>query len=277
MELEPDNLLLDLPQRDPRAETVIHPTALIGKGAQIGKGVHIGPYCVIGPKVQLHDQVMIDAHVTVQGRTTIGARSAVYSFATIGVIPQDLKYKGEDAELVIGEENSFRQYTNVSIGTEGGGGRTTIGRRNLFMVYVHVAHDCVVKNNCVFANGVSLAGHVTLEDRAFVGGHVAIHQFCRIGTRAMLAGGSMVTQDVPPYTMVQGDRAKPAGLNVVGLKRAGFDNDAVKDIKAMYRLLYSENLTLEDAIARMEQEVGDTAYRRVFVEFLRSSERGVCR
>ena len=275
--MDADITLADLPEATGSGEVRIHPTAIVEKGAQLGKGVQIGPFCVVGPKAVLHDYVRLDSHVTVQGRTTIGARSAVYQFATLGVIPQDLKFRNEDTELIIGAENSIRQYVNISIGTEGGGGRTVIGRRNLLMVYVHVAHDCVVGDNCVFANSVSLAGHVTVRDHAFIGGYAGVHQFVKVGELAMLGGGSMVVQDVPPFVMVQGDRAAPIGLNMVGLKRAGFTTDEVKDLKAMYRLLYNEGLTLEDCLARIERDVADSRWRKMFTQFLKASERGVCR
>jgi UDP-N-acetylglucosamine acyltransferase len=275
--LEKDNSLFDIPAMDLNAPVEIHPTAVVAPGAQLGRGVVVGPFSVIGPKVQLGDNVHIASHVTIENRTTVGARTVIYQFATVGVVPQDLKFHGEDAELIIGEENSIRQYSNLSIGSESGGGITKIGRRNLLMVYTHVAHDCQVGDNIVLVNGVSLAGHVTIQDRAFVGGHSAIHQFCRIGTRAMIGGGSIVVQDVPPYCMVQGDRAAPVGLNVVGLRRAGFSAESLRDLKAMYRFLYSENLTLDDAISKMESELGDSEERRTFIAFLRSSERGVCR
>ena len=275
--MDADITLADLPEATGSGEVRIHPTAIVEKGAQLGKGVQIGPFCVVGPKAVLHDYVRLDSHVTVQGRTTIGARSAVYQFATLGVIPQDLKFRNEDTELIIGAENSIRQYVNISIGTEGGGGRTVIGRRNLLMVYVHVAHDCVVGDNCVFANSVSLAGHVTVRDHAFIGGYAGVHQFVKVGELAMLGGGSMVVQDVPPFVMVQGDRAAPIGLNMVGLKRAGFTTDEVKDLKAMYRLLYNEGLTLEDCLARIERDAADSRWRKMFTQFLKASERGVCR
>ena len=275
--LETDHHLFDIPSPQIGAPVEIHPTAIVAPGAQLGTGVVIGPYSIIGPKVQLGDQVRVGSHVTIENRTTIGARSVIYQFATIGVVPQDLKFRGEDAQLIIGEENSIRQYVNISIGSESGGGLTKIGRHNLLMVYSHVAHDCVIGDNVVVVNGVALAGHVTIQDRAFIGGLSAIHQFCRVGTRAMIGGGSMVVQDVPPYCMVQGDRAAPVGLNVVGLRRAAFSAELIKDLKSMYRLLYSEGLTIEDAIARIELETGDTTERRNFVDFLKTSERGVCR
>lgn len=269
--------LYDVPAADLQAPVVIHPTAIVEKGADLGRGVRIGPFCVIGAKAVIGDNVHIGSHCTVEGRTTIGARTSIHQFCSIGVAPQDLKYTGEDTTLTIGEENSLRQYVNISLGSDNGGGQTIIGRRNLFMVYSHVAHDCVVGDNIVFANGATLGGHVTVDSYAVLGGCCAVHQFCKIGPRAMIGGGSMVVQDVPPYTMVQGDRAKPIGLNIVGLKRAGLSMDSVRDIKAMYRLLYSEGLTVDDCLLRIEAEVSESDYRRVFTDFLRSSERGVCR
>jgi UDP-N-acetylglucosamine acyltransferase len=268
--------LWDLPPAG-GADTKIHPTAIVAKGAQIGRGVEIGPYCIIGAQAVIHDDVRLVANVIVENRTTIGSRTIVHPFATLGAIPQDLKYGGEAAELIIGTENSIRQYVNMSIGTEGGGNKTVVGRRSIFMVNVHIGHDSVVGDNCIFANGVSLGGHVTIGDHAVLGGHAAVHQFCHVGMRSMTAGGSMVVQDIPPFCMVHGDRAVINGLNVVGLRRAGFSKDDINDIKNMYRLLYSENLTVEDAILRMEAEIGDTQWRREFVNFLRQSERGVCR
>lgn len=269
--------LFDIPLVDNSAPVVIHPTAIVDPKAKLGVGVKIGPYCVVGPKVILGDQVCLESHVSVMGRTHIGARTVIYPFASIGVYPQDLKYNGEDGVLEIGEENSIRHYANLSIGTEGGGGKTTIGRHNLFMVSTHVAHDCQVADNIVFANNASLAGHVHVGSHAVLGGFSAVHQFCRIGPRAMIAGGSIVVQDVPPYTTVQGDRAKPFGLNLVGLKRAGYSTEQVKEFKNMYRLLYNEGLTVEDCMMRIQKEVAQSPEREEFISFLQQSERGVCR
>jgi UDP-N-acetylglucosamine acyltransferase len=269
--------LFDIPTGRDGDEVRIHPTAVVEKGAELGKGVVVGPFCVVGSKVVLEDYVRLDSHVTVSNRTRLGTKSVVYQFSTIGVYPQDLKYRGEDSELIIGPENSFRQYCNVSIGSEAGGGKTVIGRRNLFMVYSHVAHDCKVADNCIFANGVSLAGHVEVQSHAVIGGHAAVHQFCKVGYRSMTGGGSMVVQDVPPFTTVQGDRATPQGLNLVGLKRSGYTSDEIKDIKTMYRLLYNENLTVDDALVRIESELQPSDHRKLFCDFLRAAKRGVCR
>lgn len=274
---EQDLSLFDIPQSDLTGSVEIHPTAIVDPKASLGVGVKIGPYCIVGPKVVLGDQVKLESHITISNRTTVGARTVIYPFATIGVYPQDLKFNGEDGTLEIGPENSIRQYVNLSIGSAGGGGRTVIGRRNLFMVYAHVAHDCQVADNIVFANNSSLAGHVHVGSHVVMGGFSAVHQFCRIGSRAMVAGGSIVVQDVPPFTTVQGDRAKPFGINLVGLKRAGYQTEQIKDFKNLYRLLYNEGLTVEDCITKIEAEISDSAQRREFVAFLNQSERGVCR
>lgn len=257
--------------------TEIHNSAIVAKSAVIGQGVKIGPYAVVGPQVVLEDHVEVGPHAVVDRRTRVGARSKISAFASIGALPQDLKYRGEDTELIIGTDNQFREYANVSIGTAGGGSKTVIGNNNLFMVYTHVAHDCVVGNNCIFANSVALAGHVHVDDHAVLGGLSAVHQFCRIGSLAMIAGGAMVVQDVPPFVMVHGDRAVPNGLNVVGLRRAGTKAEELAAVKSMYRLLFNENLTVDDAIARMQAEVPDSKWRQAFIDFLGKSERGVCR
>jgi UDP-N-acetylglucosamine acyltransferase len=276
-ETSQDLTLFDIPGADAPTAVEIHPTAIVAKGAQLGVGVRIGPYCVISDKAILGDYVQLASHVSVENRTTVGARTVVYQFATLGVNPQDLKFHGEDTVLEIGEENSIRQYVNMSIGSAAGGGITRIGRRNLFMAYSHVAHDCSVGSNLVFANGATLGGHVQIGDHAVIGGLAAVHQFVRIGSRAMIGGGSMVVQDVPPFVMVQGDRARPNGLNVVGLRRSGYGADALRDLKNMYRLLYSEGLTVEDALKRIQDEVEPSRFRTEFVEFVQSSHRGVCR
>lgn len=259
------------------AETKVHPTAVVAKGAELDRGVVIGPYAIIGPKVRLGEGVKIGSHASVVGKTTIGAHSKVYSFASIGSDPQDLKYQGEDTELRIGSYNSIREYVNISTGTVGGGGLTSVGDHNLIMVYSHIAHDCHVGNRCVFANGVHLAGHVIVEDHVVFGGMSGGHQFCRFGERAMVAAGAIVVQDVPPYCLVQGDRARINGLNVVGLRRSGMSRERISDIKNMFKILYNENLTVDDAIRRIEAEISESPERSRFLDFLRASERGVCR
>lgn len=255
----------------------IHASAIVSKGAEIGNGVTIGAFSTIGPKVVLADGVTIGSHVVVDGRTRIGSGTEIHPFASIGIRPQDLKYRGEDTELVIGERNQIREYVNISIGTEGGGGKTQIGNGNLIMVYCHIAHDCIIGNSCIIANAAAIAGHVTIRDFAVLGGVVAVHQFTKIGEMAMVAGGSMVAQDVPPYCMVHGNRAVINGLNVVGLRRSGWPSERINDVKNMYKFLYSSSLTMADAIEKIEAEIPESEQRRTFVDFLKSSDRGVCR
>ena len=261
-----------------RKEVFIHPTAIADKRKlKLGRSVYIGPYAVVGPDVCLEDDVYIEAHASVLGKTTIGPRTRIWSFATVGSMPQDLKYRGENAELVIGADNAIREYVNISIGTTGGGSKTVIGSRNLVMVYCHIGHDCKIGDDTVFANAVSLAGHVIVQDRVVLGGLAAIHQFCRIGRIAMIAGGAMVTQDVPPCCMAHGDRARISSLNLVGLKRSGLSEDAQQNIKRMFRIVFHEHLTLDDAMKSIDQEIASSEEKKMFMEFLKNSERGICR
>lgn len=258
-------------------ESKIHATAIVHPGAELGSDVIVGPYCVVGPKVKLANKVKLDSHVLVEGRTTVGEGTRIHSFASIGITPQDLKYKGEDTELDIGSHNSIREYVNISIGTDEGSGKTIIGSHNLIMVYAHIAHDCIIGNHCILANSAAIAGHVEIDDYAVIGGIVGIHQFCKIGKLAMLGAGSMVAQDVAPYCMVHGDRATMNGLNLVGLRRAGVGTENLSAIKEMYRLVFKSQLTQEDALANILETVPDSEYRQNFVAFLKSSHRGLCR
>ncbi len=255
----------------------IHPRALVYQGAKIGKGVVVGPNAVVGPLVTLHDNVIIDPGAVITGKTTIGEGTKVSPYATLGAPPQDLKYKGEETELHIGKNNRICEYVNISLGTVGGGGLTKVGDNNLIMAYTHIAHDCNIGSNCVFANGVHLAGHVVVKNNVTFGGISGAHQFCSFGERAMVAAGSIVVQDVPPFCMVQGDRARISGLNVVGLRRSDFGKERLADIKNMFKILYNENLTLEDAIGRMKTEIPASEQRDSFVSFIENSHRGICR
>jgi UDP-N-acetylglucosamine acyltransferase len=264
-------------QTTDKTATSIHPTAIVYPGAQLGYGVVVGPYSIIGEQARIGDGTEIGPHVVIDGRVTIGKKNLISAFASLGSRPQDLKYHGESTELFIGDSNMFREYSNVSLGTEGGGGKTIIGNDNLFMVSTHVAHDCVIGNHVIAANCVALGGHVVIGDRAVLGGLAAVHQFCRIGSYAMIAGGAMVTQDVVPYGMVQGDRARITGLNVVGIRRLGLKNAELQTIKNMYHLVFDSNLTIEDAIERILKDVEASDQRQVWIDFLRKSERGVCR
>lgn len=259
------------------SDTVIHPTAIVEQGASLGVGVRVGPFSVIGAKAVIGDRTEIQSHVVISGRVQMGCENLVSSYASIGSRPQDLKFKGEDSELIIGERNMLREYCNISLGTEGGGGKTIVGSDNLFMVYTHIAHDCRVGNRVIAANNVALAGHVIVDDGAVLGGLSAVHQFCRVGRLAMIAAGAKVVQDVVPYGMVHGDRARINGLNVVGLRRLGISNSDLQVIKAMYHIVFDSNLTVEDALSKINTEIRDCEFRTQWVDFLKGSERGICR
>ena len=258
-------------------KTEIHPTAVVDKSAELGVGVKIGPFTIIGPHVTLMDHVEMASHAVVQGRTTVGAYSQISSFATIGMVPQDKKFEGEETFLVCGERNTFREYCNISVGTKGGGGTTVVGSDNLFMAFTHIAHDCLIGDFCILANSVQIAGHVEIEDRAIVGGCSAVHQFAKIGKMAMVGGGSMVVQDVPPFCMVSGNHASTTGLNIVGIKRAGIETAELENIRKMYKLVFQSSLTLTQAIEGIGVEVPESLYRSIFLSFLQKSTRGICR
>ena len=258
-------------------ETVIHPSAVIAPGAELDHGVQVGPYAVIGPQVRIGRDSSIGSHSVIEGCTTIGCENTIFQFASVGAIPQDKKYQGEDSSLTIGDRNTIREFATLNIGTAGGGMVTRIGNDNLFMVYSHVGHDCQIGNNVILANCATLAGHVILEDYAGVGGLAAIHQFTRIGESAYLGGGAMVSLDVPPYCMAQGDRARLFGLNLIGLKRRGFSEAQLSALKKAYRTFFAEGLTLKEATDRTRQEQAASPEAVHLAEFIASSQRGICR
>lgn len=255
----------------------IHETAIVDPNAVIGTDVEIGPYAIIGPHVQIGDGTWIGAGAIIEGWTVIGKNNKIYAGAIVGNDPQDLKFKGEKSYLFIGDNNIIREYATISRGTEGGGGETRIGNNNLFMSYVHVAHDCQVGNNVVVAHGSGIAGHVVIEDRVVIGGLAGIHQFTKIGRMAMVGAHTMVTKDVPPYIIVDGNPAKPYGINIVGLRRNGLSPETRMEIKRAYKILYRSNLNVTQAIEQMEQELPGSEEIDHFLRFLRSAERGICR
>ncbi len=257
-------------------ERTIHPTAVVDPSAELGR-VRIGPYAVVGPRVVLHDDVVLDAHAVVLGPTVLGSGCRVHAFACLGGDPQDLKYRGETTRLEVGPRNTFRENVTVSRGTAHGGGVTRIGADNLFMASSHVAHDCVVGDGCVMANCASLAGHVEVGDGAVIGGLVGVHQHVRVGRLAMLGGGAMVAQDVPPFMLVQGDRARLHGLNVIGLRRAGVASEALRALRRAYRELFQRGRPLRIAIEEVERQEPDVPEVRELLAFLRGSTRGICR
>jgi UDP-N-acetylglucosamine acyltransferase len=255
----------------------VHPSAIVDPRAELDSAVEVGPYCVVGAGVKIGKGTKIHSHAVIQGRTTLGEGNVVFPFATIGSIPQDLKYKGEPSELLIGNRNTIREYVSLNPGTAGGGMVTRVGDRNLLMMYCHIAHDCIVGDHNVIANGATLGGHVAIEDFVIVGGLVGIHQFVRIGTSAILGAGSMVSKDVPPYCNATGDRAKLRGLNVEGLKRRGFDKSVIAAINKAYRIAFRSRLKIEDAVKQIRREIVSIPEVERFISFIASSQRGVCR
>ena len=255
----------------------IHPTAIVESGARLGLGAVVGPYCTVGPDVVLEDECRLISHVVVAGRTTIGPRTTIYPFASIGMPPQDLKYKGEPSRLAVGADNVIREHVTMNTGTEGGGMLTRIGDNGLFMVGAHVAHDCVVGNHVIFANNATLGGHVVVDDYAIIGGLAAVHQFCRVGAHAIIGGVSAVVQDVIPYGSASGDRARLIGLNIVGLRRRNFSRTDIQALRTAYRLLFAEEGTLAERIDDVAQMYSDNDAVMDIVAFMRSdSTRAIC-
>ncbi len=256
---------------------MIHPTALIDPAARIGAHVRIGAYSLVGPDVEIGDGCEIGHHCVIEGHTTIGRDNRIYSFNAIGGEPQDKKYAGEPTRLEIGDRNTIREYCTFNIGTVQDGGVTRMGNDNWIMAYVHVAHDCQVGNNTIMANNATLAGHVTVDDYAILGGFVGIHQFCHIGAHVILGISSVIRQDVPPYLTVAGNPAAPHGINSEGLKRRGFTPEAIAAIKRAYRTLYRKGLQLAEAQAEIASEVEAHPELAPFLAFISQSERGILR
>jgi len=255
---------------------MIHPQAIVHPGARIGADVEIGPFAVIGENVTLGDGTWVGPHAVIEGWTEIGKNNRIFQFASVGADPQDLKFRGEKSFLRLGDSNTVREFVTLHRGTQDGNGETVIGNNNLFMAYSHVAHDCIVGNRVILANGATLAGHVTVDDHAILGGLSAVHQFTRIGCHVMISGGSMVAQDIVPYTIAQGDRAKTVGINLIGLKRRGYSEEALRKIKQAYKLVFRANLKLEEAIARIEAECVCPEVEP-FLAFLKDRGRGIAR
>jgi UDP-N-acetylglucosamine acyltransferase len=254
----------------------IHTSAILSKKAKLGKDVSVGPFTIIGDGVVIGDGVKIASHCLIEGNTTIGDNCQIFTGAVVGSIPQDLKYKGEKVFLEIGSGNIIREYCTFNPGT-GDGGKTVVGNDNLFMAYSHVAHDCRVGNNCVSANCGTLAGHVTIEDKAVIGGLVAIHQFVHVGALSIIGGCSKVVQDIPPYSTCDGHPAKVYGLNLIGLRRANVGREAIKALDEAYKILFNLGLTAKHALEKLEKEVKATPEIAHLIDFVRKSERGLSR
>ncbi len=257
---------------------MIDPTAKIHSGAEIGSGVSIGAYSVIADRVRIADDCVIGPHVVVKGPTRIGEATRISQFSSLGEDPQDKKYQGEtESFLEIGSNNVIREFCSINRGTALGGGVTHVGNNNWIMAYTHIAHDCQVGNNTVFANHATLAGHAQIEDYAILGGFTGVHQFCRVGRHSISAIGSIILKDVPPYLMVSGNSAKPSGLNRVGLKRHGFPDNSVEALKKAYRIVYREGLLLKNALKKLDDLAMEDREVGIFTRFIRQSERGIVR
>jgi len=253
---------------------VVHPSAIVEDGAELGAGVRIGPFAVVGPRVKLGQGVEVMAHAVVEGNTQVGASTLVFPHAVIGGRPQDVKYKGGDTKLVIGERNVLREGVTINTGTEIGGGVTRLGDGNILMANAHVAHDCVLGNRVILANNVMLAGHVRVHDGAILNGGVGIHHFTTVGTFAYVGGLSRITRDVPPYTIVEGHPSRVRGLNLVGLKRARFPEATIRALKDAYRLLYRSDLPVRDAAARLKVDFAEVQEVQELVRFIEASGSG---
>ena len=256
---------------------MIHETALIDASAKIGSHVSIGAYTIVGAGVEIGDNTHIGSHCVIQGPTKIGRENKIYSHASLGSDPQDKKFFGEEAELIIGDRNTIREFTTFSRGTAEGGGSTRIGNDNWIMAYVHIAHDCQVGSHTIFANNATLAGHAIVDDWVILGGFVGVHQFCKIGAHAFIGMGSLINADVPPFVMVANKYAEARGINSEGLKRRGFDAERISAIKRAYRTVFMSGKPLTDVKAELAVSAASSADVGMMLEFINLSERGILR
>jgi UDP-N-acetylglucosamine acyltransferase len=261
-------------------QAFIHPTAIVDAKATLGQNCHIGPYCLIGPDVTLGDHCTLHSNVILNGHTSLGSHNEIFPFASLGHAPQDLKYHGEPTKLIIGNHNTIRESVTIQPGTIQDRGETLIGNHNLIMAYTHIAHDCVIQNHVILSNGAQLSGHVNIEDHTILGGLVGIHQFCHIGKYAFIAGGSMIVQDVPPFCLAEGNRARLRGLNSVGLRRHKFSSETLKFIKEAYKIFFIDgHPTFQDAFDAIQLTDGFKVSSEVKIlgDFINASSRGVTR
>jgi len=258
------------------SESTIHPQALVSPEAKLGAGVTVGAFAMIGAHVTLGDGCVVHSHAVIQGPSKFGAGNIFHPFSAVGVEPQDLTFKGERTELIVGEGNNFRESVTVSRGTKKGGGTTKIGSHNLFMAYTHIGHDSVIGSHTIFANAATVAGHVVIEDHATVGALSPVHQFCRIGRYAYIGACTVITQDVPPFSRVVTEReTKSFGINSIGLERKGFSEERRKTLQRAFRLLLRSKLNTSQALAKMREQFRDSADVIELVQFIESAERGI--
>jgi len=253
--------------------SLIHPSAVIDDGAILGANVSVGPFAYIGPQVRIGDNTTVASHAVIEGKTTIGKNNRIFSHSAVGTIPQDLKYDGEDVQLIIGDNNTIREFTLLNPGTKGGGSITKIGNGNLLMGYVHLGHDVIIGDHCILANGATLAGHVELGNHVVVGGLTPIHQFVHIGDYAMVGGASALAQDIPPFCMAEGNRATLRGLNLTGLRRK-VDREEINALKSAYRELFEQGNPLQE-VAQTLFDTSTSENVKILCEFIKTSKRGI--
>ncbi len=254
----------------------IHPTAIIDPQARLHSSVRVGPYAVIGPEVEIGEETEVGAHAIIEGPIRIGRRNRIFPHASVGLIPQDLKFKGERSEVIIGDDNRIREFVTLHRGTEGGGAVTRLGNDNLIMAYSHVAHDCQIGDHCILGNAATLAGHVVIEDWAIVGAFCGVHQFCRIGRHAFIGGYTVITQDVLPFSStVQERETRVYGVNLVGLRRRGFDRERLERLQQAFRLLTQSSLNTTQALEQIRVSLNQHEDIEALVRFIEASERGV--
>jgi len=251
----------------------IHPTAVIEDGAIIGKNISIGPFAYIGKQVMLGDNTTVASHAVIEGKTTIGKNNRIFSHSAVGTIPQDLKFNGEEVELIIGDNNTIREFTLINPGTKGGGSVTKIGNGNLLMGYVHLGHDVILGDNCILANGATLAGHVELGNNVVIGGLTPVHQFVHIGDFAMIGGASALAQDIPPFCLAEGNRANLRGLNLTGLRRS-MEREDINALKVAYKELFEQGNPLQE-VAQKLFETNESEKVKKLCEFIKTSKRGI--
>jgi UDP-N-acetylglucosamine acyltransferase len=255
----------------------IHPTAIVHKDAKIGEDVFIGPYSIVGPNVEIGSNCCIYSNVVIDGYTVIGSGNRIFNGASLGLEPQDLKYNGEKSYLFIGNNNTIREYVTINRGTDGGGGKTEVGDNNLIMAYSHIAHDCKIGNNVIIANSVNMAGHVVIEDYAVISGAAGIIQHVRIGHMAMIGGMSKISKDLPPYLIADESPLRIRGVNVIGLKRNGINDETIKNIEKAFKILYHSGLTVNQAAIKIEEQLGQNDEIQRLLSFVRSSGKGIIR
>ena len=256
---------------------MIHPTAIVHPGAKLAAGVSVGPYSIVGEHVTIGEGTTIGPHALIEGRTRIGARNRIFGFSALGGEPQDKKYAGEATGLEIGDRNTIREFCTINCGTAQDAGVTRIGSDNWIMAYVHIAHDCQVGNQTIFANAASIAGHVHVGDYAVLGGFTGVHQFVQIGAHSMTAGATLLLQDLPPYVMAAGNDCKPFGINAEGLKRRGFGEETIAEIRRAYKTLYRSGLSLEEAQRAIAAQGEKVPALKILADFLERSRRGIVR